>query len=109
MGFVIAQLKPGTWDDLPDSTKWVAAGILVAIGVFFLFMTYGSMIQYKIKKVHSSGVPLVGGFFVLIGFLLSPIKWLALLALLDPGVWMLPYAIYLSHKEKKENKGEGKE
>ena len=46
---------------------------------------------------------------MLIGFLLSPIKWLALLALLDPGVWMLPYAIYLSHKEKKENKGEGKE
>ena len=54
MGFVIAQLKPGTWDDLPDSTQWVAAGILVAIGVFFLFMTYGSMIQYKIKNVHSS-------------------------------------------------------
>ena len=94
------------WSDLPDSTKWVAAGILVAIGVIFLFMTYGAMITSMRHNTHVSGVPLVGGFFVCIGFLLSPVKWLALLALIDPGIWMLPYSVYLNIKAKKGNNGE---
>ena len=104
MELLCTQLKPGTWSDLPDSTKWVAAGILVAIGAIFLFMTYGAMISSKRHNTHISGVPLVGGFFVLVGFLLSPVKWLALLALIDPGIWMLPYAIYLNIKAEKEKK-----
>ena len=82
---------------------------MVAIGAFFLFMTYGAMISSKLHNRHISGVPLVGGFFVLVGFLLSPIKWLALLALVDPGIWMLPYAIYLNHKANEEDNGEEKE
>lgn len=94
------------WSNLPDSTKWLVGGILVAIGAFFLFMTYGAMISSKRHNTHISGVPLVGGFFVFLGFMLSPIKWLALLALIDPGIWMFPYAIYLNHKAKKENNGE---
>lgn len=104
MELLCTQLKPGTWSDLPDSTKWVAAGILVAIGALFLFMTYGAMISSKRHNTHISGVPLVGGLFVLVGFLLSPVKWLALLALIDPGIWMLPYAIYLNIKAEKEKK-----
>ena len=109
MNNLCAQLAAGTWSDLPDSTKWVAAGILVAIGAFFLFMTYGAMITSVRHNTHISGVPLVGGIFVFLGFILSPIKWLALLALVDPGIWMLPYSIYLNHKAKKENNGEKKE
>ena len=104
MELLCTQLKPGTWSDLPDSTKWVAAGILVAIGAIFLFMTYGAMISSKRHNTHISGVPLVGGLFVLVGFLLSPVKWLALLALIDPGIWMLPYSIYLNIKAEKEKK-----
>ena len=106
MGILYAQLAAGTWSDLPDSTKWVAAGILVAIGAFFLFMTYGAIISSKRNNTHVSGVPLVGGVFVCIGFLFSPVKWLALLALIDPGIWMLPYSVYLNIKAKKGNNGE---
>lgn len=106
MELLYAQLRPGTWSDLPDSTKWIAAGILVAIGAFFLFMTYGAIIASKRHNTHISGVPLVGGFFVLAGFLLSPVKWLALLALIDPGIWMLPYAVYLNIKAKRKENAE---
>ena len=93
------------WSNLPDSTKWVAALILAGIGAFFLIMTYGAMITNMKEGTHISGVPLVGGFFVFIGFMLSPVKWLAFLALIDPGIWMFPYSMWLNHKAKKEKEG----
>ena len=99
------------WSNVPDSTKWVAAAVLLLIGAFFLFMTYGALITSKIHNTHVSGVPFVGGFFVFLGFMLSPIKWLAVLALIDPGIWMAPFAIWMNHKAKKaseENKEEDK-
>ena len=94
------------WSNVPDSTKWAVAIILALIGAFFLFMTYGSMIVSKRQNTHISGVPFVGGFFILAGFLLSPVKWLALLALLDPGIWMIPFAIRESHKARTAPKEE---
>lgn len=93
------------WSNLPDSTKWVVAGILVLIGVFFMFMTYGALITSKVKNTHISGVPFVGGFFIFLGFILSPIKWLAFLALLDPGIWMIPFSLWQGHKAGKNKEG----
>ncbi|MBO4450600.1 MAG: hypothetical protein J5777_08430 [Clostridiales bacterium] len=94
------------WSRTPDSTKWAVAVILAGIGAFFLFMTYGAMISSKRHNTHVSGVPFVGGFFVFLGFILSPVKWLALLALLDPGPWMIPFAIWEGHKAGKDRKDE---
>lgn len=96
------------WSNLPDSTKWIAAAIPVLIGAFFVFMTYGAMIASKKDNTHISGVPFVGGFFILVGFLLSPIKWLAFLALLDPGFLMIPYNIWKGRKAKKDPDPEDK-
>lgn len=75
--------------------------MLVLIGAFFLFMTYGALITSKVKDTHISGVPFVGGFFVFLGFILSPVKWLAFLALLDPGIWMALYGFFIGRKTKK--------
>ena len=94
------------WNNTPDSTKWIVAIILVLIGSFFLFMTYGAMITSKRHNTHVSGVPFVGGFFIFLGFILSPVKWLAFLALLDPGPWMIPFAIWEEHKARKAPKDE---
>lgn len=58
--------------------------ILCGIGLFFVIMTYGAY------YVGTSGVPFVGGLFIAVGFLLSPWKWLALTALIDPGFWYPP-------------------
>ena len=90
------------WNNLPDSTKWVVAGVLVLIGAFFLFMTYGALITSKVKDTHISGVPFVGGFFIFLGFILSPVKWLAFLALIDPGIWMVLYGIIHDRKAAKK-------
>lgn len=94
------------WSNVPDSTKWAVAIILALIGAFFLFMTYGAIITSKKHDIHISGVPFVGGFFIFLGFILSPIKWLAFLALLDPGIWMAPLALWKNYKLKKAYKDE---
>lgn len=84
---------------------WVATLIFAAIGFFFIIMTYGALIQSYRTKKYVSGVPLVGGIIVAISFLLSPIKLLALLGLLDYGVWMIPVSFIMNVvKDKKENK-----
>ena len=92
------------WSNVPDSTKWVVAGVLVFIGAFFLFMTYGALITSVKHKTHVSGAPFVGGVFVLVGFLLSPVKLLALIALIDPGPWLVIYGMWKWRREKKEKK-----
>ena len=90
------------WSSIPDSTKWVVAAVLVLIGAFNLFMTYGALITSIRHDKHISGVPFVGGFFIFLGFILSPNKWLAFLALLDPGIWMVFYGIWHRRKSKKD-------
>lgn len=62
--------------------------ILCAFGAFFVTMTYLS------RKTTSSGTPFVGGILIVLGFLTTPHKWLVLLGLIDPGWFMLFYAIW---------------
>ena len=57
--------------------------ILCVIGAFFVTVTYISMFT------KPSGVPFVGGILIAIGFLTTPVKWLALLGFVDPGWFML--------------------
>lgn len=84
--------------------EWVATIILGLIGLFFLIITYVTLIiGYRTGK-FVSGAPVIGGIFVFIAFMLSPVKWLAVLALLDYGVWELPYALiseYINNKKFK--------
>ena len=69
--------------------------ILCGVGLFFVVMTYGAYFAGR------SGVPFVGGFFIAIGFLTSPVKWLALLGLIDPGYWSIPYFMIVDHVREK--------
>lgn len=73
----------------------IACIILCAIGLLFVIMTYGA------HFAGVSGVPLVGGLFIAIGFLTTPVKWLALLGLIDPGYWSLPYFLIRDHIRNK--------
>ena len=66
--------------------KYFITFVLVGIGVFFVVMTYGA------NRRGRSGIPVVGGLFIAVGFLLSPCKWLAILGLVDYGP---SYLIYL--------------
>lgn len=70
--------------------------LLCAIGLFFVIMTYGAHFTGR------SGVPFVGGLFIAIGFLTMPVKWPALLGLMDPGYWSIPYFLVLDHIRDKK-------
>lgn len=75
--------------------------ILLAIGLFFMVMTYAAIISSKRSGRHVSGVPFVGGFFVFLAFIVSPWKYLSALCLLDYGIWMLPYSMIVGGRNDK--------
>jgi hypothetical protein len=92
--------------------KWAACIVLAPIGLFFLIMTYGALWQSKKTGRHISGVPFFGGVFIAAAFLLSPCKWLALLSLLDYGVWELPYLLFsecILHRKHGQQKNQEEE
>lgn len=66
---------------------YVLCGILCTLGLFFIIMSYGA------QRAGRSGVPFTGALFIAIGFLVTPYKWLALLALADPGFFMIGFMI----------------
>lgn len=72
--------------------------ILLIIGGFFLFMTYGALISSYRTGHFVSGVPTVGGFFIFLAFIISSKKILSLLFLLDYGYFYLPYSILYGHR-----------
>ena len=72
--------------------------MLCAIGLFFVIMSYGAHFAKR------SGVPLVGGLLIAVGFLTSPVKWLALIGLIDYGYWSIPYFLILDHIRQKRFK-----
>ena len=63
--------------------------LLCGIGVFLIVSTYLA------NRAGHSGMPVVGGVCVAVGFLISPVKWLALLGLADYGIVYLIY-LYVS-------------
>lgn len=77
----------------PFVSLWGACIFIGLIGLFFLVVTYGALIVSKKSGHYVSGAPCVGGILIAVAFLTSPCKWLALLGLLDYGVWMLPYLL----------------
>ena len=59
----------------------------VGLGLLAWFVTIGARIESKKSGRNVSGVPGVGGILIIIGFLFSPVKWLALIGLLDFDMW----------------------
>lgn len=76
--------------------NWVLSIMIGLIGVFFIIFTYAAVIKSRKEGKSISGCPLLGGVFLFIAAVISPYKWLCILCLLDYGVWMLPYSIYLN-------------
>ena len=71
--------------------RYGACILFCTTGLFFVIMSYGAYFAGR------SGVPFVGGLLIAIGFLTSPVKWAALLGLIDHGYWSLPYVLIRDH------------
>ena len=69
--------------------KYFITFILLVLGLIIVILTYRANMHGR------SGLPVVGGLLIAIGFLLSPIKWLAILGIFDYGPSYLAY-LYVS-------------
>lgn len=82
---------------------WIIDGVIWAIGLFFWIVTYvGAPIASKKRGKNVSGVP--GAAFVsfLVAGLFSPYNLLALIALTDVQVFMIPIMLLKGKTSKKE-------
>ena len=85
--------------------EWILTIIIGAPGLALLIITYAALLVSIRSGHYVSGAPLFGGLLIIAAFLLSPIKPLALLGLLDYGIWTFPYLLirdkYREWKSKK--------
>ena len=86
---------------------WVFPIIIGGIGVLYLIYNTGAIIETKKIQAkgsdhHISGIPFLGGIHLLIAGLISPIKWLALLCVLDYTFWSFLYAVFYATDVEKD-------
>lgn len=75
---------------------------LAGLGFLQVLLTYGAYFASKRSDHNVSGVPIFGGLFILVGFLISTNKWLAFFALLDPGFIGFPYSVISYSRRRKK-------
>lgn len=80
---------------------WVFPIIIGSIGILYLIINIGAIIETKKIQAkgsdhHVSGIPFLGGIHILIAGLISPIKWLALLCVLDFSIFSFLYAFFFA-------------
>lgn len=90
---------------------WVFPAIIGGIGIMYLIINVGAILETKkIQKEgsdhHVSGIPFLGGIHLLIAGLISPIKWLALLFVLDYTFWWFLYAFFIDFRFNKSDNTE---
>ena len=69
----------------------VLCDILVGLGLLALYITYiGAPLASKKSGRYVSGIPCVGGILIALGFLTTPMKWLALFGFVDIYI---PYSL----------------
>ena len=79
---------------------WVFPIIIGGIGILYLIINIGAIIETKKNQAkgsdhHISGIPFLGGIHLLIAGLISPIKWLALFCVLDYTLWSFLYSVFI--------------
>jgi len=68
------------WQFISDNSVSL---IIVAFGILAWIITIGASVSSRRTGHYVSGIPGVGGILIIIGFLTSSAKWLALAGLLD--------------------------
>lgn len=71
----------------------IICDIFLILALLSWGVTIGAAISSKKTGHYVSGIPAVGGICVIIGFLTSSVKWLAVLGLLDPALLYLIFVV----------------
>lgn len=72
--------------------RWVAGLVFGAFGWFIIVMNFMIVYDWFVRREHHSWIPLVGGFFALVGMALCPVPQIHRLAWI-PFVVDLVYCI----------------
>ena len=81
------------------------------IGLLYLIINIGAIVESKKMQSrgedhHVSGVPFLGGIHFLIAGLICPIKWLAILCVLDYTFLSFLYAVFIGDRFDKVDSAE---
>ena len=71
----------------------IVCDIFLILALLSWGITIGAAVSSKRTGHYVSGIPAVGGICVIIGFLTSSVKWLAVLGFLDPALLYLIFAV----------------
>lgn len=83
-----------------EQSIWLVSGIFWFLGLLAWVVTYiGAPRASKKSGKFVSGIPGVAFICFLIAGLISPCKWLALLALTDFGITLLPVYRFIKNKK----------
>ena len=92
---------------MPVYAWWVYI-VFALPGLFFYIMNWVITIHNRRGKKFVSCVPPLGGLWIAIVCLISPVKLLALIGLSDPGLWLFIVALFeefiLGRKDDEEKK-----
>lgn len=88
---------------------WFFPIVLGTIGALYLIYNVAAIIVSKRENRFVSGIPFLGGIHILIAGLISPIKWLALLCVLDYTFWSFLYAVFFMGAFKRDDRTEGEQ
>lgn len=80
---------------------WVIPALLWILGGFAWVVTYIGPLIAALKRKHVSGIPGVAFVFWIVAGLSSPYKWLAVLALADFGIVLIPIRLIFKNKSDK--------
>ena len=97
---IVAALKYGM--TMTQNNPWLLPGIVGAIGIFWIVLNLNAIRISKKKNKYVSGIPFIGGIHLLLAGLMSPIRWLALLFLLDYSIWSFVWALIKTSPSKME-------
>ena len=78
--------------------------ILGILGLLCVIITYAALIVSHRKGRYVSGCPAVGGILIMLAFLTTDYKWLALLGFLDYGIVYFVFGGLIGLMKKRRNK-----
>ncbi len=68
--------------------------ILVMLGILAMIITYVLAPRASKKSGrYVSGIPTIGGILIALGFLISSVKWLAVIGIFEPGILYLIFKV----------------
>ena len=87
-------------DEIPEEVDTYAGTILIGgVGAFFYIMNWLIFINNMIPgRKWSSMVPPIGGLIIAVMILILGGRWLALIGITDPCVFVIVYSLLKPHK-----------